>query len=77
MSMSHVEFVELLAYIDKHHRFGHGGKSIKYVQPVYDMRFRDIHCITLVGIEEVTLSLVNENKDRDLKQWIYQWLSDE
>lgn len=70
--MTFLEFRELLTYIAKYHRFGKGGKSIKYVTPHIDMRSGDIHAIEFRGFNDRVFSITNENRDRDLKQWIME-----
>lgn len=70
------EFIVLLRYIDKYHSFRSGGKKIKYVEPVFDTRTRDIFCVQFRGFHDKTFAITNENADRDLKEWIYSWLDD-
>lgn len=71
------EYVELLQYIDAKHSFGRmQGKEIKYIEHVFDFRTNKIFCVKLRPIlsDEVIFSITNENKDRNLKEWIYEWL---
>ena len=68
------ELADLLDYIDDHHRFGKGGKHIKYVVPTIDTRTANIHAIEFHGMEIRTFSITNENKDLDLFEWIMDWL---
>lgn len=78
--MSIIEYVELLKYIDENHSFGRlKGKKIKYIEHIFDFRTNEIFCIKLRPIcsDEVIFSITNENRDKDLKEWIYQWLKEE
>lgn len=73
------EFKELLMYIDKNHSFAKvKGLKIKYVTPVVDMRTKSIHSITFNGMfEEKQFSITNENKNRSLRNMIYEWFGGE
>ena len=70
------DFRDLLNYIEKNHSFRRGkGKMIKYVSPTCDMRSGDIFHINLRQAGNgVDFSLTNENKDRNLKRWVMDWL---
>ena len=70
------EFTELVDYVHGKHRFGRGGRGIKYIEPVYDTRYGDIFCIIFRGWDDKIFSLTNENKNRDLKEWVYEWLKE-
>lgn len=76
-TMSLQDFVELTKYVQENHS-SIDGKRIKYITPHYDTRAEDIFSVQFRGFlyPEKTFSLVNENKDRDLKEWIYSWLND-
>lgn len=75
--MTFLEFRELLNYIQDNHRFSRGGKGIKYVEPTIDMRTGDVFCVSFRGWNDKTFSKTNENSDRDLKEWIYEWLGED
>lgn len=74
--MSLEDFTELVDHINKNHSFSEvKGKRIKYITPIYDTRIGKIFCVNLrLTGEGKYFSLTNENKDKDLKQWIYDWL---
>lgn len=67
---------ELMKYIQEKHSFLSGkGKRIKYVEPIYDTRTGHIFCVKLrLSGEGKVFSLTNENKDKILTDWIYDWL---
>lgn len=76
-AMTRTEFEDLILYIHDNHRFGRNGMNIKYVTPTIDMRTGDIHSVTFYYFtDEITLSITNENRNRDLTQWVYKWLSE-
>lgn len=71
--MTFSEFVELVSYINENHSFKDlKGKHIKYITPTYDTRTNVIHCIKL---NDTIFSITNENKHRNLKEWIYNYLN--
>jgi len=71
-SMSMSEFHELVGHVQNKHEFAmRGGKSIKYVRCSYDTRLRDVWSVSL---DDKHFSLTNENKDKDLKSWVYDYL---
>lgn len=74
--MSIGEFLELLKYIQENHSFVTlRGKRIKYISPTYDTRTgRIFHVHLRLGGEGLHFSITNENKHRNLKDWIYEWL---
>ncbi|AMN31309.1 hypothetical protein BFS06_11455 [Clostridium perfringens] len=66
------DYNELLVYIKKNHDAVKGmGKRIKYVNPIIDMRTLEIYSIK---IGNKNFSVVNENKHKNLKEWIYNYL---
>jgi hypothetical protein len=74
------EYIELLKYIHKNHNFALcQGKAIKYVDCTFDNRFGQIFSIRFRGFgnKEIVFSIVNENRDNNLKEWIYEWLESE
>lgn len=75
-SMSIDDFRDVLNYIEKHHSFRKGeGKRIKYVSPTCDMRMGDIFHVNLrLTGEGKDFAIVNENREKDLKAWIIDWL---
>lgn len=44
----------------------------KYIHTIYDLRTGRVYAIKFVGYGggEITFALVNENKDRDMVEWI-------
>lgn len=78
-NMTLKEFVELVKYINDNHSMRNmEGKCIKYITPTFDFRTNEIYGIKIWGgvHEKKEFYVVNENKDKDLKQWIYKWLSE-
>lgn len=74
--MSFKEYTELLQYIVENHgwRKGfnkNGSKHIKYVRHSFDTRTNKIFSIQL---DYEDFSIVNENRHRNLKDWIYGYL---
>ena len=69
------EFNSLLKYINKNHSFKQlEGKMIKYVSPTIDLRTGSIGCIKL---DDKIFSQTNENRHRNLKEWIMQYLKED
>ena len=68
-------FADLLEFIDEEHRFGVGGKHIKYIVPTIDTRTADIHAIDFYGLEDKSFRIVNEDADKDLEKMITNWLN--
>ncbi|MGL5713399.1 MAG: hypothetical protein ACRCX2_10300 [Paraclostridium sp.] len=78
-AMTLKEYFDLVRYIDKHHSFRElEGKAIKYISHTFDTRTRTVYSVKLWGgfSEDKEFTIVNENKDRELKEWIYNWLDD-
>lgn len=49
------EYIQILQYVDKHHRFGffkEGSLNIKYVENSFDSRSRGIWSVTFRGLGE-------------------------
>lgn len=69
-------FRAILNYIEKHHSFRKAmGKRIKYVSPTCDMRTGEIFHVNLrLSGKGKNFSLTNENKNKDLFEWITDWL---
>lgn len=74
--MSIDDFRELCNYIESKHSFRNAqGKRIKYVSPTCDMRIGSIFHVNLrLSGKGKDFSITNENKDKDLKSWIFDWL---
>lgn len=75
--MSLEDFNELVKYISENHGFRSckpNRKMIKYIQCSFDTRFGDVWSVVL---DNVVFSVVNENRKRNLKKWIYAYLNDE
>lgn len=75
-AMTYDSFTDLMEYIDESHRFGKGGKHIKYVVPTIDTRTADIHSIAFYGMADKTFTITNDNSELDLEAWIVSWLRD-
>lgn len=76
-TMSLKDYVELLKYIDENHGWRNtlgkeGSKHIKYVRCTFDTRTNTIFSVEL---DDKNFTIVNENKDVDLKEWIYEYLN--
>ena len=74
--MSIEDFRDLCRYVDACHSFRDlKGKKVKYISPTMDMRTGMIFHVNmrLVG-KGMDFALTNENKDKDLKEWIFNWL---
>ena len=77
-ALSWGDFKKVMQEVDTNHRFARGGKNIKYVDPIIDMRTRDIFCVTFRGLDgEKTLSITNENRNKDLYKMIMDCLKEE
>ncbi|QUH22066.1 hypothetical protein [Alkaliphilus sp. B6464] len=67
------EYLELVKYINENHSFRQlKGKMIKYISHTLDFRTGHIHRVTLNHKEFAT---INENRHRNLKEWIYRYLN--
>lgn len=72
--MTQEQYNNLIEYIKIHHKWGKG-KSVKYIDATYDFRTNRIFGIKLRGMFEAKdFVVVNENKDKDLESWVYDWL---
>lgn len=72
-NMSIAEYLELVKYIHEHHSFAKAkGKRIKYISNTLDFRTGNIYRIVLNDKE---FAKVNQNRHRDLKEWIYGYLN--
>lgn len=67
------EYNKLVQYINRYHNFGQHGKMIKYIRCSYDTRTQNIFSVTL---DSKSFTIVNDDKDRNLKQWVYDYLKD-
>lgn len=67
------EYAELLKFINENHSFRTiKGKRIKYVSHTFDMRTMTIYRVTL---DDKEFCKVNENRHKDMKKWIYEYLN--
>ena len=77
-TLSIKDYLELLRHIQLHHSWISTDtdsiitKRIKYINASFDTRQNAYWRVELNGH---SFALVNENKDRDLKEWIYEWLN--
>lgn len=61
------EFNELIKHIEKEHFFGKTGKTVKYIEPCFDVRTHEIFSIKFRGYGwDKTLHCVNECRDLEL-----------
>ncbi len=77
-NMSLEEFIEVLAEIMAKHSWFNGiqGHAIKYVRPHFDTRTGDFYGVTFEGIRGIKdLFVVNENRHRNLTEWIREFLA--
>lgn len=72
--MSLNDYNELLIHISKYHSMYVGGKRIKYVKSSFDTR---TNCIYSIQLDSEDFTVVNENRKRNLKKWIYAYLNNE
>ena len=71
------DYNELLKYIYKNYNPFKSDQRIKYVDCSFDNRTGRIFSITIrTYSEEVKFSITNENRHRNLKEWIYNWLDE-
>lgn len=76
-ALSWKNFREILQFIEENHKFGTGGKSIKYVEPMIDVRTNDIFKVSLRGNDgDHTFDIINENKDKDLTDEVMKYLNE-
>lgn len=79
-ALSVKDYIELLQYISKNHAWNINcmkGKVIKYVDATFDFRTNTYFAIKFRGMEDKDFVKVNENRHRDMKKWIYDWLESE
>ena len=73
--MTYKEYAELLKYIVDNHGWRNickeGSKHIKYVRNSFDTRTNLIFSIQL---DKEDFTIVNQNRHRNLKDWIYEYL---
>ena len=74
--MTFKEYVELLKYIVDDHGWRNllkeGSKHIKYIRHSFDTRTNLIFSIQL---DDKDFTIVNQNRHRNLKDWIYEYLN--
>lgn len=77
--MSSALFNEIFQYAITHHSFKEGkGRRVKYIVPTIDTRTRMINTIIFYCMaEDKVFSLTNRNKDKDLYEWIMEWLTED
>ena len=71
------EYTGLLKYVAKHHGFCAAkprSPRIKYVRCAFDTRTNAIYSVSL---DDQNFAVVNENRKRQLKNWIYSYLKGE
>jgi len=74
--MTLFDYTVLVNYITERyswHSIVAGHKHIKYIRSSFDTRSNMIYAIEL---DKTLFAVVNENRKRDLKKWIYSWLED-
>lgn len=77
--MTLIEFNELVTFIITNHAWGGSvpfqGWKIKYIRPHFDTRSQTIFAIEFDGMfDHKVFSVTNENRHRNLKEWIHEWL---
>lgn len=73
--MSFQEFGELVKYISKNNspiNFVHGRRSVKYIDPVFDMRTNSVFAVTLRGFGYEDTVFHTQNECRDLPQSLFE-----
>lgn len=71
------EFSELTKFIAKNHGFrshNKNGRMIKYVRCSFDTRTNNIYSVIL---DDIHFSIINQNRKRNLKKWVYAYLNRE
>lgn len=70
------DFLTLLDFILKEHRFGINGHHVKYVRPHFDTRLCVFYGLSLQGMfGQKDFFIVNENRERNLDQWVREFLA--
>jgi len=75
--MDMVDFVDLVSEIMEKHSWFNGikGHAIKYIRPHFDTRTGNFYGVTFNGIRgRKDFFVVNENRHRNLTQWIREFL---
>jgi len=74
--MSFQQFGELLKYIDANNspikNFTHGRRTVKYLDPVIDMRTNSVFAVTLRGFGYEDMVFHTQNECRDLPQSLFE-----
>jgi hypothetical protein len=73
--MTFPEFGELMKYIAANNspvNFTHGRRSVKYVDPHFDMRFNTVFAVTLRGFGFEDTLFHTQNECRDLPQSLFE-----
>lgn len=72
-NMTLQEYLDLLQFIEENHSFRRmKGKRIKYIGHTYDFRTHEIFSIR---IDNVTFTKVNENRHKNLKEWVMNYIN--
>jgi len=71
-SLTKMQFDEILHVIGKHHRFGRGGRNIKYIRPFFDTRDGAVY---RVEFDSVIFDF--RDYDEPMYDRIMNWLNDE
>ena len=77
------DYVELMQYINEHHSMRKWkGKRIKYITATIDFRTGGYHHIKFSGCFSdgngtKEFYKINQNRHKDMKKWIYEWLESE
>ena len=75
-NMSLIQFIEMLELVMEKHKWPMQGHGIKYVRPYFDTRTGDFYGVVFEAIRGTkSLVVVNENRQRDLNQWILEFLN--
>jgi hypothetical protein len=76
--MTPQKYNELVEFILKNHSWHNGikGRGIKYIRPHFDTRTGEYYGVKFDGLNPAEFFVVNENRHRDLFDWVMGWLNE-